>query len=276
MIEFRNEDCFDTMQYMIDNNIKADVILTSPPYNTSRQSATQHGLENRQIRYDIYMDCMTAIEYRDWWVTLFNKFDKVLSKDGTILWQVSYGSDITESPDSIGLLWGGVSDIIDKTDFTVADRIIWKKASAMPNNTSRNKLTRIVEDIFVFCRKEEYNTFNMNKTITSTRPNGQIMYGSVFNFISAPNNSELCNLNKATYSVELCEQLLNLYALKDALVYDPFNGTGTTGIACELLGLNYIGSEISEAQVEWSKNRLKETRQCSTNKEDKLNKVSLF
>jgi len=38
-------------------------------------------------------------------------------------------------------------------------------------------------------------------------------------------------------------------------------GTGTTAIACEELRLDCIGSELSEAQVEYSKNRLKEFRQ---------------
>lgn len=35
-------------------------------------------------------------------------------------------------------------------------------------------------------------------------------------------------------------------------------GTGTTAIACYNLKLNCIGSEISEAQVEYSKERLKQ------------------
>ena len=44
-------------------------------------------------------------------------------------------------------------------------------------------------------------------------------------------------------------------------MYDPFMGTGTTAIACEELNLNCVGSELSEAQVEFSQNRLKEFRQ---------------
>jgi DNA modification methylase len=42
---------------------------------------------------------------------------------------------------------------------------------------------------------------------------------------------------------------------------DIFSGTGTTGIACEKLGLNHIGIELSEEQVEYSNNRLKEFRE---------------
>lgn len=42
----------------------------------------------------------------------------------------------------------------------------------------------------------------------------------------------------------------------DLWVYDPFMGSGTTAVACQRMGLNYIGSEISAAQVEYAKKRL--------------------
>ena len=48
--------------------------------------------------------------------------------------------------------------------------------------------------------------------------------------------------------------------MKKTVVYDPFMGTGTTGIACEELGLTCYGSELSSAQVEFAENRLKEFR----------------
>lgn len=61
---------------------------------------------------------------------------------------------------------------------------------------------------------------------------------------------------KATYSSDLCKQLLNIYGCKDGIVYDPFMGTGTTAVACKELSINYIGSEISKNQCEWAENRL--------------------
>lgn len=121
---------------------------------------------------------------------------------------------------------------------------------------SHNKLTRITEDIYVFCRKDEIKTFNCNKEISKIGKNGQTFYKNISNFIEAKNNDGKCDLNKATYSSELCEKLLDIYANKDTVVYDPFMGTGTTGIACWRKGLKCFGSELSEAQVEYSKNRL--------------------
>ena len=257
---FFNEDCMTTMNNMLEFNQKIDLILTSPPYNTGRPSTSERSRNNMEGRYDVYLDTMTQNEYCDWCVDLFNRFDKVLNENGVILWNVSYGSDGSVNTESIGLIWLAIADIIRNTNFTVADRIIWKKNSALPNNVSKNKLTRIVEDVFVFCRKDEYKTFNANKEVSSVGKNGQTFYKNYFNFIEAKNNDGSCKLNKATYSTDLCKQLLRLYANENTVVYDPFMGTGTTGIACEELGLTCYGSELSSAQVEFAENRLKEFR----------------
>ena len=71
-----------------------------------------------------------------------------------------------------------------------------------------------------------------------------------------------------SYSTDLCKKLLSIYARPNSVVYDPFMGTGTTAVACEEMGFNCIGSELSEAQVEYSKNRLEEFRQKRNNIED--------
>lgn len=261
---FYNEDCFDTMKKMQSKGYKVDLILTSPPYNTARTSKTQKSLDTYNNRYDIHLDNMSDIEYADWTSRLFNEFDKVLSVNGVVLYNVSYGS---ENPNS---LWRSILSIIDATPFMIADTIVWKKKSALPNNVSHNKLTRITEFVFVICRKDEFKTFNANKQVTSTNAKGQKYYENVFNFIEAPNNDGTCKLNKATYSSELCEKLLAIYAKKDAIVYDPFMGTGTTAVACNLYGegnMTCIGSELSQAQVEYSKERLKKLQEDYKDKE---------
>lgn len=257
-IYFKNENCFTTLKNMVDANYTVDIILTSPPYSTSRSKVkTEKAMDTYNRRYDICLDDMTSEEYREWTVDLFNNFDKVLSKNGVVLYNVSYGS---ENPSA---LWLSLLSIIEKTNFMIADTIIWKKRSALPNNVG-NKLTRITEFVFVICRKDEYKTFNINKKVKSVRQDtGQKYYENMYNFIEAPNNDGACKLNKATYSSELCIQLLEMYAQKNYKIYDPFMGTGTTAIACEKWGNNEtvcIGSELSEAQVQYSKERLEMTR----------------
>ena len=254
---FYNEDCLASMKRMQEKGFKVDLVLTSPPYNTGRPSNSKRSIENLESRYDIHLDDMTDEEYTKWITDIFNHFDKILNENGVILWNVSYGN---EKPNS---MWLSLLSLLQNTNFMIAEMITWKKKSALPNNVSHNKLTRIIEPVFVICRKNEYKTYNANKQVKSISSTGQKYYENIYNFIEAANNDGSCNLNKATYSSDLCVQLLEIYSKKDAIVYDPFMGTGTTAVACEKYGnkdMMCIGSELSEAQVEYSKNRLKNIR----------------
>jgi DNA modification methylase len=152
-----------------------------------------------------------------------------------------------------------ISEILSKTNFCIADCIIWKKKSAVPNSTSKNKLTRICEFVFVFCRKDEFLTFETNKKVKSVSPQGQNFYEVFYNFVEAKNNDGSCNLNKATYSSELCCKLIEMYVKEQACVLDPFMGTGTTAVACVQANRNYIGFELSKEQCEYAKKRISET-----------------
>ena len=49
---------------------------------------------------------------------------------------------------------------------------------------------------------------------------------------------------------------MNVYTKEGDFVYDPFMGTGTTGVACKMIGRNFVGSEISKLQVEHSVQRI--------------------
>lgn len=249
-----NEDCVSTMERMIRGGYsEVDTILTSPPYNNSRVVHTESSMNNHTCRYDSYDDNMTNEEYSKWTIKLFNLFDQILKPNGKILYNMSYGGENNEC------MWLTIADIMRNTNFTIADSIIWKKKSALPNNVSPNKLTRIIEYVFVFCRKNEYKTFITNKKVKQiSKKNGQKFYENIFNFIEASNNDGACKLNKATYSSDLCEQLLDIYTPPHSVVYDPFNGTGTTGVACKHKDMEwYFGSELSKEQCEYSEERLR-------------------
>ena len=232
-----------------------DCILTSPPYNTSRKSGK---LEDSSIRYETFNDTRTDEEYMDWTCGLFNAFDKCLKKNGCVLYNLSYSSE------NVALMWKTVNAVMARTPFTIADSIIWKKQSAIPNNRTPNKLTRICEFIFVFCRKTELDSFLCYKEIESRCPSGQPNYKNYFNFIEAPNNDENCPIHKATYSTMLCRKLMLLYTKEGDTIYDPFMGTGTTAVACHMEKRNWVGSELSERYTAWAERRIKhETAQQS-------------
>lgn len=263
MIKIYNEDCRQTMEDMPIGGI--NVIMTSPFYNTNKKQGKSRTILNTNttgysyLRYDTHVDSMTDIEYCKFTEDLFLEFDRILNLNGVVLYNLSYGNNNREG------MFKAVNAIIENTPFTIADVITWKKSNALPNNCSPNKLTRITEYIFVFCRKNEVDSFYCNKPIVGERKTGQKSYGNIFNFVEAKNNDGSCPYNKATYSSELCEKLLKIYCPNNGVVYDPFIGTGTTAVACKRLGLDCFGSEISENQCRFALSRI--------NKEFGLNDV---
>lgn len=209
--EINNEDCFVTMSGMPEHTV--DIVMTSPFYNTNKkQSSTKLKVTDCKpgnfpyYRYDSAIDTMSNAEYDDFTVRLFNSFNRVLKPNGTVLYNLSYGNENTEG------MFTAIYHIIRDTPFTVADVISWRKQKAMPNNCSKNRLTRICEWVIVFCRKSELKTFYANKPIKSYHKSGQAMYSSVYNYVEARNNDGVCPYNKSTYSSELCCKLLKIYA----------------------------------------------------------------
>ena len=235
-----NEDCLITMDRMEEKSV--NIILTSPPYNMTKRKG---GYADKQPRYDVYVDWKDEQEYLDWTTNIFKSFDRVLKDNGVILYNFSYS---TENP---ALPYKMICSIMNNTSFTLADTIVWKKSNSVPHPASYNRLNRCYEFIYVICRTSELTTFQCNKKVVKVSPKGQNYYEIIDNMIYAKNNDGSNPHNKATFSTDMCNQLLKIYSREGDVVYDPFIGTGTTAISCVKNNLNYIGSEISIKQIEY-------------------------
>lgn len=246
-----NENCFETMKKMAENNIKVDVILTSPPYNMSKK---RKGGFADSGRYDLYKDNLEEEDYLKWTVDLFNKFDLILNKQRSIIYNFSYSIENPSLPYKL------VTEIVKNTSFDLVDTIIWKKKCGLPFPANGKRLSRNWEYVFVFVRKDEVNTYENNRRVKSvSEKTNQKYYEAIYNFVDAKNNDGKCPYNQATYSTELCDKLLDIYTQDNWIVYDPFMGSGTTAVSCKKRKLNYIGSEISSQQVEYANQRITQT-----------------
>jgi len=247
-----NEDCFDTMKKMADRSV--NLVLTSPPYNMTKRK----GGYADTGRYDVYTDWKTEDEYLEFTTNLFNEFDRVIVDNGVVLYNFGYSIENPALPYKL------VTAIVNSTNWNLVDTICWKKSSGLPFPANKFRLSRTWEFVFVFTKKGMENNFFIDKGIASvSEKTKQTYYNVYYNFIEARNNDEKTNkLNQATFSSELVVKLLDLYAGdKGFVVYDPFMGTGTTAVGCLLSKKKpfYIGSEISDKQVEYSLERIKKT-----------------
>jgi DNA modification methylase len=54
----------------------------------------------------------------------------------------------------------------------------------------------------------------------------------------------------------VCEIMIENHTNEGDVVYDPFMGSGTTGVACIKTGRKYLGSEIDEKVKNIAESRL--------------------
>lgn len=108
-------------------------------------------------------------------------------------------------------------------------------------------------DIGFFKIKPNFNQVkqpykNPNDKRIKERISRGIIGGRLYDWweINQVKNVSKKNLNHpCVMPVEVMKRIIGILP-KDILVYDPFCGTGTTGIACKELGVDFIGTEINK------------------------------
>lgn len=111
------ESCLDTIERMKNDNIKCDIVLTSPPYNISHHNKS----DKYAYKYGKYDDTLTNEEYISKTINLFKQLDNVLNENGVILYNLSY------SVNQPSLYLITIANIISQTNFELIDTIVWKK-----------------------------------------------------------------------------------------------------------------------------------------------------
>jgi DNA modification methylase len=78
---------------------------------------------------------------------------------------------------------------------------------------------------------------------------GHKFYGDFQTSLLEFQRPQVSDMHPTMKPVELIERLISNSSLRDAFVYDPFSGSGTTIIACERLGRKCRAVEISPGYV---------------------------
>ncbi|WP_440958459.1 DNA-methyltransferase [Oceanicaulis sp. LC35] len=137
--------------------------------------------------------------------------------------------------------------VIDLCDqgYLYRGEVIWRKRNPMPEGRCRRP-HRYHESVYLFARGEKHS-FRVNPPVKSVWDISNEKIEGVKHFSRFPE--------------ELPTRCIDAYGKsgKDVIVFDPFSGSGTTGIAALKLGCSYIGFEIDPEQVVASNERMKQT-----------------
>lgn len=224
-------DCLETMRAMQDGSVR--LIVTSPPYNI--KNSTGNGLKNGNggkwpkaaLRngYSDHDDCMPHDEYVDWQRKCLEEMLRLLQPDGAILynhkWRVQRG------------LLQDRSDIV--AGFPVRQILIWERAGGI--NFNPGYFLPNYEVIYLIA-----------KPGFKLAPKANAL-GCVWRI-----NQESSNPHPAPFPVELAARCIESGG--GGPVLDPFIGSGTTAIAAENAGVDWIGIEKSPVCVAMANKRI--------------------
>lgn len=240
-----NNDCLDAIWYLEDNSI--DLVITSPPYNID--------LGNNKFNknsYDLYNDNRDHVDYIFWLQTIFLYLYPKLKKGARVCVNIGDGKNgkIPTHSDII--------QFMTKIGYLPFANIIWNKGQ-VGNRTawgswlspSSPSFPKPFEYILIFA-KETYKL--QTKGETDLKRNEFIDWSlAIWNV--RPETQMKRIGHPAVFPIEIPYRLIKMLSWRNATVLDPFNGAGSTGVACQQLGRKYIGIELSKRYCQISVNR---------------------
>jgi len=237
-------DCLEKMRDMGSGVV--DLTVTSPPYDNIRtynQDEWSWGEDN--------------------WRPVIQELYRITSDSGVVVWIVG---DATVKGSETGTSFRQALHAME-CGFQLHDTMIYQKyGSGMPHKAHRYGQT--FEYMFIFskgspsrgCIKTYPTTGKVGKT-TRRQKDGTIKKGT-YNIGGGklPNIWQYAGETKvahpAPFPLPLAQDHVTSWSNEGDIVFDPFMGSGTTGVACVNTNRNFIGIELDPEYIEIAKARI--------------------
>ncbi len=229
-----------------------DLVVTSPPYNIGKEYEKQVPLE----------------DYLVWQERIINKIYPRLKDTGSICWQVgNYVENGSITPLDIE-----IAPIFKKLNMHLRNRIIWHFGHGLHN---KNRFSGRYEVVLWYTKSDSY-TFNLddvripakypgkrsyrgdNKGKPSGNPKGKNPE-DVWDIPNVKGNHVEKTTHPCQFPVGLIERLILALTNPNDLVFDPFAGVASSGVAALLHDRHFWGCEIVKDYINIGKLRLEQT-----------------
>lgn len=206
-----------------------DLILTDPPYNLSPYSTGNIKFNwRKELNNDLAQWDNVDFKPGDW----LKEFKRVLKPTGNIFAFTSYN------------LLGEWHQAFDP-EFDTFQFMVWHKTNPAPKVRRAGFLNSCE---LIICVWNKGHTWNFTKQ------------SEMHNFIETP----ICMggervkdpVHPTQKPLKVLKHIVKLASQKGDLIYDPFMGVGSTGVAALQMGRKFIGVDIDEKYFKAAKERL--------------------
>lgn len=222
-----NGDCLDYLGQIPDNSI--DLILTDPPYNIAQYSTGNINLPGRSaLNNDLAELDLIPIDPFD----LLPDFKRIIKPDGNIFVFTSYN------------LIGKWHEAFD-SEFDTFQFFIWHKTNPAPK-IFKNGFLNSCEMIACMWNKGHKWNFSDQR--------------NMHNFFESPICMKPERLSEPKHPsqkpVRLLEHIVSIASNENDVVFDPFMGVGSTGVAALRNKRRFIGIEIEKSYFDAAEMRI--------------------
>ena len=229
-----------------------DLIVTSPPYNIGKEYEKKVSLE----------------KYMEWQERILRKMYLRLKDTGSICWQVGNYVDDNE----IIPLDFEFAPIFKSLNMQLRNRIIWHFGHGLH---SKKRFSGRYEVVLWYTKTGDY-TFNLDPVrIPAKYPGKKHFKGphkgelsgnplgknpeDVWDIPNVKSNHVEKTAHPCQFPVGLIERLVLSMTNEGGLVFDPFAGSSSSGVAAIIHGRKFWGCEIVDEYIQISKERLQES-----------------
>ena len=254
-------DCVEVMSKLPENSI--DLIVTSPPYSVG-------------INYDSYNDNTTIDQYLDFSEQWLKASYRIMKDDGRICVNVPYEINLKERGGRIFIV-SEIWNVMKKIGFNWFGIIDLEEDSPHRSKTTAWGSWMSPSSPYIYNPKEciilAYKKHHIKKvkgvpqwkgepTITEEGKTKMVYQDEdkkdfmelVFGQWKYLNDSR--PMTKATFSMDIPTKAIKILSYKNDIVLDPFNGSGTSCVAAEVLDRRWIGIELSENYTKIARERI--------------------
>ncbi len=144
---------------------------------------------------------------------------------------------------------------MQQLNMKLLNNITWEKPNPPPNLACRY-FTHSTETIIWAAKTLKSKHFFNYQLIKKINDNKQMK--DVWSFTAPKKSEKSFGKHPTQKPLELLTRILLSTTNENDLVLDPFNGSGTTGVACAINKRRYIGIELEEKYIELAKKRINE------------------
>ena len=230
-INLHHVDCMEFMAGLPDKVY--DIVVTSPPYNTLHQTGGSDLPGKKHLAtctngYGSYRDNMPEDDYQAWMRTMLHECLRISKGLVWINHKVRYRDGVGIHP-------------VRFFDAPFYSEVVWDRGGSITLNA--RKYAPCHEVIYGFGKPHFWDRcHDMLMSVWRIPPTPQ--------WINHP----------CPFPITLAERLIMSSCPPDGIVFDPFAGSGTTGIAAINSGRSFAGCEMDKGYFDDAKKRLEQHR----------------